>query len=264
MRVSELLLEEFKVSHVKVMALVYSLALKAIKAPPDIIAHARELAQQTDDFFTSDIDEVTRSLEQYAKGRCLKEDVVDSLEAAVEAVGMKIEDYFKNPWNHPPGYKPPSIKFTLPSTTVLTAGLYKLPGFEEAVKQETAKARLVQRNAHKELASKMDEAKIASMAKMIDTNWHKAFAPKLLEKICKNPEKYDFPKGSCPRSEKDLIELFRKEANNKPDKLVQILATWVLEGFEHPADFYSAAKVKSIMLKVAQKSKHLSSFMKKD
>lgn len=118
MKVKELFEGESKVNinQGKVNEMIYSLVVdeyknrKRQKVPAELISTIAREMRQSDVFWVHAFDDVTHEIEKALKAKSLEYgSAYEAIEHAVKDVSDAIDGYYKNPMNHAPGYKKPTV-----------------------------------------------------------------------------------------------------------------------------------------------------------
>lgn len=77
-----------------------------ISQQTEMVEYSSLLAESTDQFWVPEFDDLLEACEESSH----PDMYIDQLANAVEAVNSSMIEFYQNPWNHPPGYKPISLK----------------------------------------------------------------------------------------------------------------------------------------------------------
>lgn len=215
-----------------ILKIVYDVALKRFNAPSNIKSEAGILAHETDSFWSSEIDQIRPAIKKYASGNLELEFLLDSVYSAIIDVLENMHDYFSNPMNFSPGYKVPKLgRIGDPSEGEMLTALRSIPQFKEiyAILEKRAREKKNRLKKINVANLEKDTALFDEIASIIDREWDNAFSSKILKDIAKNPKNYDFPAGTAPKNEEELIALLVKDKPKGWTKLDAIIE-WVLAG----------------------------------
>lgn len=257
MKVSELFEEAIKVSHGKIVNAIIGLAAKHLKIDAAHREDMRDLIAGTDEFWAPEIDAVTHEVERYLDGRGSMDEVLDAAGMALDGVGQNMVEYYRNAWNHAPGYqKPAKLSFDAESISdkeIIAAIHLAVPGFKEhhagVVKKQAAddKAR------DKAEAASVTPEDIKKIAEFINKNWEKSYGPKMQAQLTKNAKQFDMPEGEY-KSEQDIINAF-KDFSFGGKKYTQLNGAfeWVWNGADGkaPEKIYTVYHTPALLKKVA-------------
>lgn len=271
MRVSELFEAENKsVPHGKVVDVIYGLALKYFKAPAVIKQDAARLIKQTDEFWTSAMDDVTEELQGlfddvYAGEESDMQDFFQKVDDAVEDCLQSMQAFYKNEMNHAPGYKAPTIIDSEPIEVpgnVIEKAFAVVPGFTEMVKANSAIIKAKDAKLKKERLASVTPAVLQQIAELVDRDWDKSFGQSIRAKIAKNPKWYDFKDGFAPKSEEELVkELIATKMKGTSD--LATIVDWVVSSTDEevPKGFWDAIRNVKTMKQIVSMSKNLKKYM---
>lgn len=95
---------ESRINHGNVVRAVIRLALQHLVANPKIKQDAAEQIRDSDQFWSSYIDEVTSELQRFIEGRIEGyETMLDAMANALDEVGQNMVEFYKDKNNHAPG-----------------------------------------------------------------------------------------------------------------------------------------------------------------
>lgn len=238
MRVQELFESSANIKHGSVVEIITGLAIAFVKTTVDKKVIAYE--GQNDRFWSSAIDEVTRSLERFVSNPNEKTlaRFEDEASIAIDEVAENIVGYYSNRWNHEPGFKPPKISYNgdTVSITKVRAAFNAIPAFATAFKEMTATRKAeeaAKKKAHHALVTANSDEKLKALGVAIDETWAKSFSAEIMAKINKNPHHWDFPKGTVVKNEKELLAAIKAV---DPKAYLRHVTEWVMNDVDGKFD----------------------------
>lgn len=229
MKVTELFESSPVIKQGEVNSIIYALAQKLIKTDANTKASIAALLRDTDQFWVSELDDVTRELEKLPKRTGL-EQFYDAVDAAVDAVLHSMVEYYTDSANHEPGYKVPKIskpEHVQVPVGVIDKAFSKFQVLADKVKSEKDATKAAKTKDAEKLKAALTPTAIAAIAKIADAAFVKVISEAGLAKIAKSPKRYGFEEGFAPKSAAQLVAGVAKTKSAK-QTLEQAMLEFVL------------------------------------
>lgn len=195
MKVSELFESTEAVSHAKIVSAISDLVAKHLKIDADLRADALDKLRNTDEFWSSEIDQVTKKVEAFIKGSVGREDVAEAIYNALMDIGENIVSHYSNAMNHAPGFKKPKVVL-VDVEDIRDAEMFKAihaaaPAFKAAHDAEVKADKEHKAHIDKAEVAKITPELIEKFAKYLSEKcWPLAFSEKWVRMAKKNPKFY--------------------------------------------------------------------------